>query len=75
MRDLGDVCGTRNTQFEQEFLDLFRAETLSAYDERDRIGDFCRRGLSGGTRYSARREIFYPIQSPLAPHELMPSHQ
>ncbi len=41
MRDSGDVCGTRNTQFEQEFLDLFRAETVSAYDGRDRIGDFC----------------------------------
>jgi hypothetical protein len=41
MRDLGDVCGARNTQFEQEFLDLFRAETVSAYDGRDRIGDFC----------------------------------
>jgi hypothetical protein len=41
MRDLGDVCGARNTQFEQEFLDLFRAETVSAYDWRDRIGDFC----------------------------------
>src|SRR5512132_1979399 len=41
MRDLGDVCGARNTQFEQEFLGLFRAETVSAYDWRDRIGDFC----------------------------------
>jgi len=27
MRDSGDVCGARNTQFEQEFLGLFRAET------------------------------------------------
>ena len=41
MRDLGVVCGARNTQFEQEFLGLFRAETVSAYDRRDRIGDFC----------------------------------
>ncbi len=41
MRDLGDVCGARNTQFDQEFLGLFRAETVSAYDWRDRIGDFC----------------------------------
>jgi hypothetical protein len=41
MRDLGDVCGARNTQFEQEFLGLFRAETVSAYDWRDRMGDFC----------------------------------
>jgi hypothetical protein len=41
MRDLGDVCGARNTQFEQEFLGLFRVETVSAYDWRDRIGDFC----------------------------------
>ena len=41
MRDSGDVCGARNTQFEQEFLGLFRAKTVSAYDWRDRIGDFC----------------------------------
>jgi hypothetical protein len=41
IRDSGDVCGARNTQFEQEFLGLFRAETMSAYDWRDRIGDFC----------------------------------
>jgi hypothetical protein len=41
MRDLGNVCGARNRQFEQEFLGLFRAETVSAYDWRDRIGDFC----------------------------------
>jgi hypothetical protein len=40
MRDSSDVCGARDTQFEQEFLDLFRAETVSAYDGRDRIGDF-----------------------------------
>jgi len=33
--------GARNTQFEQEFFGLFRAETVSAYDWRDRIGDFC----------------------------------
>jgi hypothetical protein len=39
--DLGDVCGARDTQFEQEFFGLFRAETVSAYDWRDRIGDFC----------------------------------
>jgi hypothetical protein len=38
---LGDVCGARNTQFEQEFFGLFRAETVSAYDWRDRISDFC----------------------------------
>src|SRR4029453_5965733 len=41
MRDLGDVCGARNTQFDQEFFGLFRAETVSAYDWRDRIGDLC----------------------------------
>ena len=41
MRDLGDVCGARNTQFEQEFLGLFGAETVSSYDWRDRVGDFC----------------------------------
>ena len=41
MRDPSDVCGARNTQFEQEFLGLFRAETVSAFDWRDRIGDFC----------------------------------
>ena len=41
MRDSGDVCGTRNTQFQQEFLGLFLGETVSAYDWRDRIGDFC----------------------------------
>ena len=41
IRDSGDVCGARNTQFEQEFLGLFRAETVSAHDGRDRIGDFC----------------------------------
>jgi hypothetical protein len=34
---------------------------------------FLRRGLSGGTLYGARDEIFYTIQPPLAPHELMPS--
>ena len=41
MRDSGDLCGARNTQFDQEFLGLFRGETVSAYDWRDRIGDFC----------------------------------
>lgn len=41
IRDSGDVCGARNTQFEQEFLGLFRAETVSAHDWRDRIRDFC----------------------------------
>jgi hypothetical protein len=41
MRDSGDVCGARNTQFEQEFLGLFLGETVSAYNWRDRIGDFC----------------------------------
>jgi len=41
IRHFGDVCGARNTQFEQEFLGLFRVETVSAYDWRDRIGDFC----------------------------------
>ncbi len=41
MRDLGDVCSARNKQFEQQFLGLFRAETVSVYDWRDRIGDFC----------------------------------
>jgi hypothetical protein len=28
--DSGDVCGARNTQFEQEFLGLFLGETVSA---------------------------------------------
>ena len=41
MRDSGDVCGARNTQFDQEFFGLFRAETVFAHDWRDRIGDFC----------------------------------
>jgi hypothetical protein len=41
MRDLGDVCGARNTQFEQEFLGLFRGEMVFAYDWRDRVRDFC----------------------------------
>jgi hypothetical protein len=41
MRDSGDVCGARNTQFDQEFLGLFRSETVSVYDRRDRIGDLC----------------------------------
>ena len=41
MRDSGDVCCARNTQFEQEFFGLFLGETVSAYDWRDRIGDFC----------------------------------
>ncbi|PYI86850.1 MAG: hypothetical protein DMF09_00325 [Verrucomicrobia bacterium] len=41
MRDSGDVCGARNMQFEQEFFGLFLGETVSAYDWRDRIGDFC----------------------------------
>src|SRR5581483_2082944 len=33
---------------------------------------FLRRGLSGGTLYGARSEIFYTIQPPSEPHELMP---
>ena len=41
IRDSGDVCGARNMQFEQEFFGLFLGETVSAYDWRDRIGDFC----------------------------------
>src|SRR6266516_5513047 len=41
MRDSGEVCGARNTQFDQEFFGLFLCETVSAYDWRDRIGDFC----------------------------------
>jgi len=41
MRDFGDVCGARNTQFDQKIFGLFRAETVSAYDWRDRIGDLC----------------------------------
>ena len=41
MRDSGNVCGARNTQFEQEFFGLLLGETMSAYDWRDRIGDFC----------------------------------
>ena len=40
MRDSGDVCGARNTQFDQEFLGLFGVETVSAYDRTGRIGDF-----------------------------------
>jgi hypothetical protein len=67
MFDSGDLCGARNTQFEQEFLDLFRAETVSAYDWRDRIGDFCVADYLAGTLYDARDEIFYTSQSPLAP--------
>jgi hypothetical protein len=38
---LGDVCGARNAQFDQEFFGLFLGETVSAYNWRDRIGDFC----------------------------------
>jgi len=41
MRDSGNVCGARNTQFDQEFLGLFLGETVSAYNWRDRVGDFC----------------------------------
>jgi hypothetical protein len=41
MRDLGDVCGARNAQFDQEFFGLFLGETVSACNWRDRIGDFC----------------------------------
>jgi len=41
MRDSGDVCGARNTQFDQEFFGLLLGETVSVYDWRDRIGDFC----------------------------------
>jgi hypothetical protein len=41
MRDLGDVWGARNAQFDQEFFGLFLGETVSAYNWRDRIGDFC----------------------------------
>jgi hypothetical protein len=41
MRDSGDVCSARNTQFEQEFFGVFLGETVFAYDWRDRIGDFC----------------------------------
>jgi len=41
IRDSGDVCGARNTQFDQEFFGLFRGEMVFAYDWRDRIGDFC----------------------------------
>ena len=40
MRDSGDVCGARNTQFEQEFFGVFLGETVSTYNGRDRIGDF-----------------------------------
>jgi hypothetical protein len=32
MRDSGDVCGARNTQFGQEFFGLFLGETVSAYN-------------------------------------------
>ena len=38
---MGDVCGARNAQFEQEFFGLFLGETVSAYDWRDHVGDFC----------------------------------
>lgn len=31
----------RNMQFEQEFFDPFLGETVSAYNRRDRVGDFC----------------------------------
>jgi hypothetical protein len=41
MRDSGDVCGARNTQFDQESLGLFLGKTVSAYNWRDHIGDFC----------------------------------
>ena len=41
IRDSGDVCGARNTQFDQEFFGLFLGEMVFAYDWRDRIGDFC----------------------------------
>jgi len=41
MCDSGDLCCARNTQFEQEFLNLFRAETVSAHNWRDGIGDLC----------------------------------
>jgi hypothetical protein len=73
IRDSGDVCGARNTQFEQEFLGLFRAETMSAYDWRDRIGDFCVADSLAEfdtvhvMRYSTRFSLHF------APHDLMPS--
>ena len=71
MRDLGDVSGARNAQFEQEFLGLFRAETVSAYDWRDRIGGFC------VADYLAELDIVhvmrYSTRLSLAPHELMPA--
>lgn len=41
MCDVGDVCGAKNTQFNQRFFGLFRGEAMSAYNWRDRVGDFC----------------------------------
>src|SRR4029450_6385249 len=73
MRDSGDVCGARNTQFDQEFLGLFRREMVSAYDWRDRIGDFCVADYLVEHYTVHVGEIFYTIQPPLTPHELMPS--
>jgi hypothetical protein len=73
MRDLGNVYRARNTQFEQEFFGLFLGETVSALQLERSHRRFLRRGLSGGTRYGARGEIFYTIQPPSEPHELMPS--
>jgi hypothetical protein len=62
MRDSDDVCGTRNTQFDQEFFGLLLGETVSAYDWRDRICDFC------VADYLAERDtvhvmIFYTISA------------
>jgi len=73
MRDSGDVCGTRNTQFQQEFLGLFLGETVSAYDWRDRIGDFCVADYLAEldkvhvARYSTRLERAFPFAAPARP--------
>ena len=70
IRDSGDVCGARNTQFEQEFLGLFLGETVSAYDWRDHIGDFCVADYLAELDKGARDEIFYTILRSLRPVSL-----
>jgi hypothetical protein len=72
MRDLGDVCGARNTQFEQEFFGLFVSETVSAHDWRDGIGDFCVAYYL--TELDTMHVIHYMIRSPLAPQWIRRIH-
>jgi hypothetical protein len=73
MRDSGDVCGARNTQFDQEFFDLFRGETVSAYNWRDRIGDLCVADYLAQLdtvhvmRYSIRPRAFVSFAAPARP--------